>query len=58
MRKLLSTFFGIGLLPGPTGTYASAAAALLMGLAFHCGAPWWSIAAAALLATVVGIIVG
>jgi len=58
MRKLLATFFGIGLLPGPTGTYASAATAFLMGVAIYCGAPWWSIAAAALVATVVGIFVG
>jgi phosphatidylglycerophosphatase A len=58
MRKLLATFFGLGLLPGPTGTYASAATAFLMGVAIYFGAPWWSIAAAALVATVVGIIVG
>jgi phosphatidylglycerophosphatase A len=58
MRKLLATFFGIGLLPGPSGTYASAATAFLMGLVIYFGAPWWSIAAAALVATVVGIIVG
>jgi phosphatidylglycerophosphatase A len=58
MRKLLATFCGIGLLPGPSGTYASAATAFLMGLAFYFVAPWWSIAAAALVATVVGIIVG
>ena len=58
MRKLLATFFGIGLLPGPTGTYASAATAFLMGVAIYFGAPWWSIAAAALVATAVGIFIG
>jgi phosphatidylglycerophosphatase A len=59
MRKLLATFFGIGYIPGPSGTYASAATAFLMGLAIYFfGAPWWSVAAAALVATVVGIIVG
>jgi len=58
MRKLLATFFGIGLLPGATGTYASAATAFLMGVAIYFGAPWWSIAAAAVVATAVGIFVG
>jgi phosphatidylglycerophosphatase A len=58
MRKLLATFFGIGFLPGPSGTYASAATAFLMGVAIYFGVPWWSIAAAALAAIIVGIIVG
>jgi len=58
MRKLLGTFFGIGLIPGPAGTYASAVTAALAGLAFYFGAPWWSAAAATAAVTALGILVG
>jgi len=57
MRLLLATFFGLGRLPGPGGTYASAAAALLLGLAWWLACPWWAVAATAGLLTVVGIAV-
>jgi hypothetical protein len=30
MRKLLGTFFGVGWIPGPAGTYASAITAALL----------------------------
>ena len=58
MRKLLGIFFGIGLIPGPAGTYASVVTAALVGLAFYVGAPWWSVAAAAVAVTALGIFVG
>lgn len=58
MRRLLGTFFGIGRLPGPAGTYASAATAALMLPAYYLGAPWWAIAAAAVVSTVVGVAAG
>ena len=58
MRKLLGTFFGIGLIPGPAGTYASAVTAALVGLAFYLGAPWWSVVATAAAVTALGILIG
>lgn len=57
MRKLLATSFGIGLLPGPTGTYASAAAAVIALAAYHAGVPWWAAAAVTVLINAVGFIV-
>jgi phosphatidylglycerophosphatase A len=58
MRKLLATFFGIGLVPGPGGTYASAAAAALAMGAHHMGAPWWAAAGTAIAATVLSVWAG
>jgi phosphatidylglycerophosphatase A len=58
MRKLLGTFFGIGLIPGPGGTYASAVTAAILAPAYVFGAPWWSVAAAAAAATAIGVAIG
>ncbi len=58
LRKLLGTFFGIGWIPGPTGTYSSAVTAALMLGAWQLGCPWWGIVVAAVATTVVGIAVG
>jgi phosphatidylglycerophosphatase A len=58
MRKLISTFFGIGWIPGWTGTYASVVTAAMAWGAYELGAPWWSLVAAATVVTVVGVVVG
>ena len=58
MRKLIATFFGIGWIPGWAGTYASVVTAAMALAAHELGAPWWSLAAAAAVVTVVGIAVG
>lgn len=57
-QKLLGTFFGIGLLPGPAGTYASAATAAILLPAYGLGAPWWGVAAAAAAASAVSLYAG
>ena len=58
MRKLLGTFFGVGWIPGPAGTYASALTAALMLAAWHLGCPWWGIALAAAGAGAIGVAAG
>ncbi|MCX5674483.1 MAG: phosphatidylglycerophosphatase A [Planctomycetota bacterium] len=58
VQKLLGTFFGIGLLPGPAGTYASAATAAILLPAYGLGAPWWSVAAAAAAAAALSLYAG
>lgn len=58
MRKLLSTFFGIGYLSGPSGTYASAAAAAIALGAFYLGAPLEAAAAAIVVVTALSIWAG
>lgn len=58
MRKLLGTFFGVGWIPGPAGTYASALTAALMLAAWHVGCPWWGIAIAAAGAGAIGVAAG
>jgi phosphatidylglycerophosphatase A len=58
MRKLLATFFGIGWLPGPTGSYASAVTAAIALGGWALAAPWWSLGAAALIVSAVAIIAG
>jgi len=58
MQKLLGTCFGIGLLPGPAGTYASALAAALLWPARGLGAPWWGVAAAAAAACALSLYAG
>ena len=58
MQKLLGTFFGIGLLPGPAGTYASAATAAILLPAYCLGAPWWGVAAAAAAASALSLYAG
>lgn len=57
MQLLLGTFFGVGRLPGPSGTYASAVTAALLGLAHALGFPVWGVAAAIVILTVVGVAV-
>ena len=57
-QKLLGTFFGIGLLPGPTGTYASAVTAAILLPAYRLGAPWWGVAAAAAAACALSLYAG
>ncbi|MBE3098474.1 MAG: phosphatidylglycerophosphatase A [Planctomycetes bacterium] len=57
-QKLLGTFFGIGLLPGPAGTYASAATAAILLPAHWLGAPWWGVAAAAAAACALSLYAG
>jgi phosphatidylglycerophosphatase A len=58
MRKLVATFFGIGWIPGWTGTYASVVTAALALGAYELGAPWWSLVAAAAVVTGVAIAAG
>jgi len=58
MRKLIATFFGIGGVPGPAGTYASAVTAALALGAYELGAAWWGLAAAAAAVTCVAIALG
>jgi phosphatidylglycerophosphatase A len=58
IRRLIGSFFGIGYIPGPTGTYSSAVTAALMLGAWRLGCPWWGIAVAAAVCTVVGIAAG
>ena len=58
MQKLLGTCFGIGLLPGPAGTYASALAAALLWPARGLGAPWWAVAVAAAAASALSLYAG
>ena len=57
-QKLLGTFFGIGLLPGPAGTYASAVTAAILLPAYGLGAPWWGVAAAAAAASALSLYAG
>ncbi len=57
MHLFLGTFFGIGRLPGPSGTYASAVTAALMGLAHALGCPWWGVAGAAVVLAFAGVAV-
>jgi len=58
MRKLLGTFFGVGWIPGPAGTYASAITAALMLAARHLECPWWGIAVAVVAAGAIGVWAG
>jgi phosphatidylglycerophosphatase A len=58
LRQLLGSFFGIGYLPGPAGTWSSAVTAALMLGAWHLGCPGWGIAVAAACCIVVGIAAG
>ena len=58
MRKLLGTFFGVGWIPGPAGTYASAVTAALLLAASHLKCPWWGIAIAAVAASAVSVWAG
>ena len=55
---LAGTWFGLGHLPGPGGTFASAVVAGLAVAAYYLGAPVWGVAAAAGLATVAGVPLG
>ena len=58
LRRLIGSFFGIGYIPGPTGTYSSAVTAALMLVAYDLGCPWWGIVIAAIVCTAVGIAAG
>jgi phosphatidylglycerophosphatase A len=51
----IGTCLGVGHLPGPSGTYASAIGAGLLVAAFYLGAPAWAVVAAAAAATVLAI---
>ena len=57
MGKLLGTFFGIGRIPGPTGTYASAVTAALLYAALALGCPLWAVLVAIVISTALGILV-
>jgi phosphatidylglycerophosphatase A len=58
MRKLVATFFGIGWIPGWTGTYASVVTAALVLGAFYLGAPLWGIVVSAVFVTALAIFTG
>jgi phosphatidylglycerophosphatase A len=58
LRRLLGSFFGIGYIPGPSGTYSSLVTTALMFLAYYLGCPWWGIAAAAVVCIFVGVAAG
>jgi phosphatidylglycerophosphatase A len=58
VRQLIGSFLGLGYLPGPTGTYSSAATAAIMLGVWYAGCPWWGIVIAAAVCTVVGIYIG
>jgi phosphatidylglycerophosphatase A len=58
LRRLIGSFFGIGYIPGPTGTYCSAVTAALALWAWYAGCPWWGMALAAAVCTIVGIAAG
>ena len=58
MNKLLGSFFGIGYLRGPAGTYASAVTTILLFVAYVAEAPWWTVAIAAVVATLLSIVAG
>ena len=58
MNKLLGSFFGIGYLRGPAGTYASAVMTILLFAAHTAGVPWWAVAIAAVVATALSIVAG
>ena len=58
MSKLLGSFFGIGFLPGPAGTYASAIIAVLLFAAYQLGCPAWGIMVAAVLVTGISVLAG
>jgi len=58
MNRLIGSFFGVGFLPGPSGTWASAVTVAIMFAAWRLDCPWWGIAAAAVVATGVGLLAG
>jgi phosphatidylglycerophosphatase A len=58
LRRLLGSFFGVGYIPGPSGTYSSAVTAALMMGAYALGCPWWGIAAAAVACIALGVAAG
>jgi phosphatidylglycerophosphatase A len=58
LRRLLCSLFGVGYIPGPSGTYSSAVTAAIMYGAWYLECPWWGIAIAAVVCTVVGIAAG
>ncbi len=55
---LAGTWLGIGHLPGPSGTAASAVVAGLLVAVFYLGAPLWAVAVAAAAAAMVGVPIG
>ena len=57
-RRVLATFFGIGYIPGPAGTYASAVTAGLALVALGGGVSLASIIAAAVLVTALSVFAG
>ncbi len=58
IRGLAGTFFRIGFIPGPSGTFASFVAAGLLVAAYYLGTPMWAVGAAAAVTVAVGIPVG
>ena len=58
IRGALGSFGRIGFVPGPSGTFASAVVVGLVAAAYYLGAPWWSVAAVAAAAVVIGVPVG
>jgi len=64
LRRLVVTFFGLGSLPGPTGTYGSFGAAMVFVLLTYVlgysslVTIWWAVAALSVVAIVVGIGLG
>jgi len=58
IRGALGSFGGIGFIPGPSGTFASAVVVGGLAAAYYLGAPWWGVAAVAALAAIVGVPLG
>jgi phosphatidylglycerophosphatase A len=58
MKRLLGSFFYVGLLPLAPGTVAALAAAILAGLSYALGSPWWPWALAAVVVFFVGVWAG
>jgi len=58
IRRIIATFFGIGYIPGPTGTYASAATAGLALLAFDGGVSLAAIIVVTVVVTALAVLAG
>lgn len=57
-RRMIATFFGVGYIPGPGGTYASAVTAALAIAAYYGGVPLGTLLAITVFITVVSVLAG
>ncbi|MEA3367482.1 MAG: phosphatidylglycerophosphatase A, partial [Planctomycetota bacterium] len=58
LAGLAGTWLGVGHLPGPSGTAASAVVAGLVLILYYLGVPLWAVVAAAATAAVAGVPIG